>query len=140
MKKSILTLFIFAVLFSACKKEEDKEENTPLTKEELLCQTWHIDTYYLDGFGYAWISWQYVWEFKTDGTIKWYKIEDGELYKTTSWAWAEDQTALDITIPDKEDQIARCIIEKLTETEMVLEPGDSDYQVAMSFSRYLITT
>lgn len=83
----------------------------------------------------AGVSWQYVWKFKTDSSIEWYKIEDGELYKTTSWAWAEDQTALDITVPVWDDKTARCIIEKLTETEMVLEPGDSENQVPMSFSR-----
>ena len=135
MKKAILTLFIFAVLLSACKKEDDKEENTPPTKEELLCQTWQIDSYSLDGFGYAWISWQYVWKFKTNGSIAWYKIEDGELYKTTNWAWAADQTELDITIPEWEDKMARVKIVKLTETEMVLEPGDSDHQLEMTFSR-----
>ena len=89
----------------------------------------------MNDHGYAWISWQYVWKFKNDGSIEWYKIEDGELYKTTNWAWAEDQTALDITIPEWEDKMARVKIAKLTETEMVLEPGDSDHQLEMTFSR-----
>ena len=136
MKKSILILFIFAVLFSACKKEEE-EDPTPPTKEELLCQTWNIDTYYLNGHGFAYLTWQYVWKFKTDGSIEWYKIETGELYKTTTWAWAEEPTVLDITIPEWEDKMARCNIVKLTETEMILEPGDSEHELEMSFSRQL---
>ncbi|NPD46047.1 MULTISPECIES: hypothetical protein [unclassified Lentimicrobium] len=134
MKKSILTLFIFAVLFSACKKDEE-EEPTPPTKEELLCQTWNIDTYYLNGHGYAYLTWQYVWKFKTDGSIEWRKIENGELYKTTTWAWAENQTALDITVPDWNDKTARTTIKKLTETEMILEPGETDIVLEMTFSR-----
>lgn len=134
MKKSILTLFIFAVLFSACKKEEE-EEPTPPTKEELLCQTWQIDTYSLNGFGYAWLPRLYHWKFKTDGSIEWHKIETGELYKTTHWAWAENQTALDITVPDWEDKTARTTIIKLTETEMILEPGETEIELEMTFSR-----
>lgn len=135
MKKSVLTLFIFALLFSACKKEDKEEEIVPLTKEELLCQSWNVDTYYLDGHGYAWISWQYVWKFKTDGSIEWYKIETGELYKTTHWAWAENQEALDIDIPEWPDKIARVNIISLTESKMMLEPGNSEHQLEMKFSR-----
>jgi len=123
------------VLFTTCKKEEEKEENTPPTKEELLCQTWHVDTYVLDGFGYAWLPRLYHWKFKTEGSIEWYEIETGHLYKTTHWAWAENQTALDIDTPEWPDKIARVNIDKLTETEMVLEPGDSDHQLEMTFSR-----
>ena len=123
------------MLFSACKKEEEKEENAPLTKEELLCQSWNIDTYYIDGDGFAYLGWQYVWKFRTNGNIEWYKIEDGELYKTTQWAWAADQTELDITIPEWDDKLARTKIVKLTETEMSLVPGDSDHQLEMTFSR-----
>jgi hypothetical protein len=135
MKKTILTLFIFTVLISACKKDEKEEESKPLTKEELLCQTWDIKTYTLNDFGYAWLPRLYHWKFKTDGSIEWYEIETGNLYKTTHWTWAEDQTALDIDTPEWEGQVARTKIVKLTETELILEPGDSDHQLEMTFSR-----
>ena len=134
MKKSILTLFIFAVLFSACKKEET-EEITPKTKEELLCQMWNIETYSLDGFGYAWLPRLYHWKFKTDGSIEWYEIETGILHKTTHWAWAENQTAIDIDTPEWPDKIARANIISLTESELILEPGDSEHELEMKLSR-----
>ena len=139
MKKSILTLFIFAVLFSACKKEEE-EESKPLTKEELLCQTWSNESYSLDGISYAWLARLYHWKFKTNGTIEWYEIETGNLYKTTNWAWAEDKEALDIEQEisngfTTESVMVRANILSLTESEMLLKPGNSDHKLEMNFKR-----
>ena len=140
MKKIIIGLLFSLVVVSACKKEEKKKEDTPKTKEELLCQMWDIETYTLDGFGFAWLPRLYHWKFKSDGTVEWYKVETGNYYRSTSWAWAEDKEALDIElIVDKsfrsESIIARVKIHILTEREMILEPGNSDHKLEMSFKR-----
>lgn len=139
MKKTIFGVLIFAVLFAACKKEET-EESSPPTKEELLCQTWNINTFTHNGFGFAWLPRLYQWKFKTDGSIEWYEIETGNYKRSSKWSWAENQQALDIELertkgPTKELINARVKIVKLTSSEMIWEPGDSEEQIEMTFSR-----
>ena len=135
MKKLILGLLLFTALVSACKK--DSENSTPLSKEEMLCQNWDVETYIINEHSYAYMPRLFNWVFKTDGTIEITELETGNIKYVSTWEWAEEQEALDIKIlqTHKEDRIARVNIATLTESKMVFEPGDSEELLSMKFSR-----
>ena len=90
MKNPVLFLFLaIAIAFINCS-DDDGEDNTDLDPIDPIVGTWAIETTRVDRSGAVVYVTRDEWKFEANNTGMVTDMEDGEIFRTSSFTWNRD--------------------------------------------------